>query len=90
MIAEYHNRDVPFVFSAVLPERTDEVKVKIKSPDTQGRIQVDFSRDIRLPTNVTGWTNENEGAEKFKILYKPTEGTKELAEDIEKELSFSW
>lgn len=43
-----------------------------------------------MPTNLTGWTNENEGAEKFKIVYKPTEDTQARAEEMEKLLNFSW
>lgn len=49
-----------------------------------------FSRRVRLPTNVADWTNENEGAERLKILFIPTDDTLEVIEEKEKELKCSW
>lgn len=81
---------VPFVFTPELPERNDEVVVKIQSPDSQGRVEVKFSREIRLPTNFTSWTDQNEGAERLRVQYLPTNETKVLVEEMDVYLKCSW
>ena len=49
-----------------------------------------FSREIRLPTNVTSWTDQNEGAERLRVRYLPTQETQELVEEMGVYLNCSW
>ena len=61
----------PLVFET----EKEPVLVTIQPPDYEGKFDVKFDKFIRLPSNFTDWNNDNEGAERIKIDYEPTEET---------------
>ena len=85
-------------FEAILIEKTLEpeeeskelIKVKIDEPDAEGNFNVKFNRDIRLPTNFTQWTSENEGADKLQVEYLPSEETQTFMYDLGIEVKMRW
>ena len=58
--------------------------------DNQGKMSLNFSKRIKLPSNYTLWTSENEGQERLSIKYLPSEGTKVKVVDEFTDLTYSW
>ena len=72
------------------PKRKEEIAVTISSPDAQGIFAIQMSKAIRLPKNYTEWTEKNEGSEKIKIEYMPTEETLTYLYDVDIEVNMHW
>ena len=49
-----------------------------------------MSENITFPTNVTEWTNRNEGASKLSIDFIPSSDTLEYLDFMQQVIEFDW
>ena len=71
-VITYVKKQETIVFETVEKE---PVLVTFEPPDSDAKFKVNLDKYIRLPSNFSDWSNYNEGAEKIKISYEPTEDT---------------
>ena len=53
----------------------------ISTPDEEGAFDIKFDQLIRLPSNFTEWSNENEGVNRLSLDYHPSEDTQTFLYD---------
>ena len=66
----------------ILEEEKRSVSVKINDLTSAGLLKIDFSDKVGLPLNLTGWTNENEGADYLDIKYSANDISEVFFEDL--------
>lgn len=66
------------------------VTVVVSQPNPAGFFEIDFSDKIRVLKNCTDWDWQNEGADKLKIEYEPSETTKTYMYDMDLEVIMQW
>ena len=72
------------------------IRVKIDKPDYLGEFNIYFrnkvglSEHIALPRNCSLWTNNNEGNDRLKIVFQPSEETLTYLYDQDLEIKMNW
>jgi len=75
----------------IKPERQPEIiKVTVEAPDSEGNFIVRFSKEISLPTNCSQWSDLNEGKDRLKVRYDPTEETQTLLYEQDLKVEMHW
>lgn len=90
--------DDPFI--PIYEEIIEEIELEVKSgrkidvtigkPTNTGLLTIEFSDQVQLSSNITDWTNQNDGKDYLEIDYVPSDDTDELFEDYQIDMSFSW
>ena len=62
----------------------------IGQPDKDAILNIDFSEAIRVPSNCTIWDWANEGTDRLKVEYQPSEETITLMYDRDLENRLTW
>ena len=55
-----------------------------------GRVLIEFDRAIRVPSNFTEWSSDNEGSDRFALLYNPSYETQTMLYDQDVTNSLKW
>ena len=74
----------------VIIEELRAIRVKIGALSSAGLLTIQFSDKVRLPSNFTKWTSENEGAEFIDVNYFANEESEILFEDLKVKMEFGW
>ena len=68
----------------------ESIKVYIDTLDYKGLMDVRFSRHIRLPSNMTDWTNTNLGNQRINIEFLKSENTQSFEYDTDTSIIMAW
>ena len=80
-----------YEFDEALTNSTiEKLSVSVNDPSHDGLLKLLFTRQVALISNMTDWTDKNEGAENIKIQLDLSEETRNKLEDQDLEIDLSW
>ena len=66
------------------------IKILVDKLTNTGTLKIKFSDYIRLPSNVTEWSHQNEGADFINITYTPSDYSEQVFDENEIVMGFGW
>jgi len=64
----------------------EQIKVSVAPAKEDNNFQIHFSREVVLPTDCSQWSNNNEGKDRLKVVYLPSEETQTILYDQDLEI----
>ena len=66
------------------------MKVEVSELSNTGLIDISFSKVVSLPSNVTEWTQDNDGSDYLNVQYIPDILSTIMFEELGIEMNYGW
>ena len=66
------------------------MKVEVSELSNTGLIDISFSKVVSLPSNVTEWTQDNDGGDYLNVQYIPDILSTIMFEELGIEMNYGW